>query len=408
MSLFKDNNNPQPKDILFQDTLKEKQKEQERLQLLHELKDKLTPAQKLYSDVDKLKEYQESFVADTSDFNTGGIAPNTSSVSAGDFAPHSSHKLEEVVQKSKPLSEYEKPTYRKGLTDKEDLTPAKVLYGKERKKQEVKLSQQILPKTSIEKYEDIFPLKGAIEKLSSETQNYDKQIKNAEAAKQKDKFEKDVKNWETKIKLNKYVPIFGKLAASWKGGPDAAGMINLSEGKNLPLYTKDAVKIKNINDEQLDKYDSGNISKHKSYIEQKLKDQFKDFAFKLEDIDGHIFKSNSAPVKRIKQSEEFKNILVKNKDAILNGKRFSGNFKEHGAGRGSNLHNAFGNADFLNSGIDKNGNLHLYMFDTYDFNKGESAQVEAGRRQMMKGNLKGQFSLHEIVVSKDELGELWN
>jgi hypothetical protein len=39
------------------------------------------------------------------------------------------------------------------------------------------------------------------------------------------------------------------------------------------------------------------------------------------------------------------------------------------------------------------------MFDTYDFNKGENAKVEAGRRQMLKGNLKGFFSIHEIVIN---------
>ncbi len=72
------------------------------------------------------------------------------------------------------------------------------------------------------------------------------------------------------------------------------------------------------------------------------------------------------------------------------------------------FHNAFGSVDFLNSGIDKQGNLHLYMFDTYDFNKGENAIVEAGRRQMLKGNLKGYFTIHDIIITKDELDKIWN
>ena len=74
----------------------------------------------------------------------------------------------------------------------------------------------------------------------------------------------------------------------------------------------------------------------------------------------------------------------------------------------SNLHNAFGSVDFLNSGMDKQGNLHLYMFDTYDFNKGEDAIVGAGRRQMLKGNLKGYFTIHDIIITKDELDKIWN
>ena len=44
------------------------------------------------------------------------------------------------------------------------------------------------------------------------------------------------------------------------------------------------------------------------------------------------------------------------------------------------------------------------MFDTYDFNKNETnPAVEAGRRQMMKGNLKGFFSINEIVIKKKDL-----
>ena len=44
------------------------------------------------------------------------------------------------------------------------------------------------------------------------------------------------------------------------------------------------------------------------------------------------------------------------------------------------------------------------MFDTYDFNKNESnPKVEAGRRQMLKGNLKPFFTIHEIILSKEEM-----
>ena len=47
------------------------------------------------------------------------------------------------------------------------------------------------------------------------------------------------------------------------------------------------------------------------------------------------------------------------------------------------------------------------MFDTYDFNKNESnPKVEAGRRQMLKGNLKPFFTIHEIILSQKELKEI--
>ena len=55
----------------------------------------------------------------------------------------------------------------------------------------------------------------------------------------------------------------------------------------------------------------------------------------------------------------------------------------------NNAYFAFHNVDFLFTNIDKNQNIHLYMFDTYDFNKNESPKIEAGRRKMSKGNSRG-------------------
>ena len=130
----------------------------------------------------------------------------------------------------------------------------------------------------------------------------------------------------------------------------------------------------------------------------KISRQFEDFNYDLEDVNGYIFKNNSAVVKRIKNNEEFKNILLKHKEQIANNKNFSGRFETD-----YNLHNAFGSVDFFNLGLDKKGNLHLYMFDTYDFNKGENPKVEAGRRQMLKGNLKGFFTIHKIIIKKKDL-----
>lgn len=46
------------------------------------------------------------------------------------------------------------------------------------------------------------------------------------------------------------------------------------------------------------------------------------------------------------------------------------------------------------------------MFDTYDFNPNEEPLVEAGRRQMMKRKLKPFFTIHEIILSKQEFEKL--
>ena len=48
------------------------------------------------------------------------------------------------------------------------------------------------------------------------------------------------------------------------------------------------------------------------------------------------------------------------------------------------------------------------MYDTYDFNKNATdALNKAGRREMEKGNLKPYFSIHDIIISKDKLDEIW-
>lgn len=185
--------------------------------------------------------------------------------------------------------------------------------------------------------------------------------------------------------------------------PDAAGMLNISEGKNVPLYTKDAIKVNNIGDLKFDEFNNGDLIKWKYKFAKKIQEQFKDFDFPYEEIEGYIFKDNSAPVKRIKESKELKRILVENKSKIFNIQDFSGEFDKKAD---INLKNAFGKADFKNKGFDKEGNLHLYMFDTYDFNKGENALIEAGRRLMMNKELKGFFTIHEVIIPREEVNEI--
>ena len=174
-------------------------------------------------------------------------------------------------------------------------------------------------------------------------------------------------------------------------------MLNISENKRIPIYTKDAIKLNNVNDIATM---HSSLSRFKPYMEEKIREQFKDFNYNINNIKGYVFKNNSAVVGRIKESKEFKNIINDNIDKILKGERFSGKFENN-----SNLRNAFGMVDFLNSGIDKYGDLHLYMFDTYDFNKNESPKIEAGRRQMLKGNLKGFFTIHEIIIPQEDYGK---
>lgn len=318
-----------------------------------------------------------------------------------------------------PRDEMGKFTFKNGGEEKntnEKQTPAEILYGKKTKEEkrarkkrnelinqlENELSPAQILYSSNEDLEKILnknlkkPLKAGLSDTKIENLKTNDEV-----------FEKNVKSMSNKIKSTK-IPLLGKIATSALGGPDAAGMLNLAEDKKLPIYTKDTTKLININDRKLSEYDNGKLIKFKPYIEDKVLNQFKDFGYNLNSIEGKIFHNNSAPTKRIKESDDFKEALIKNKENILNGKNFTKRFTNYENRKKSNLHNAFGSVDFLNSGIDKQGNLHLYMFDTYDFNKGENAIVEAGRRQMLKGNLKGYFTIHDIIITKDELDKIWN
>ena len=104
-------------------------------------------------------------------------------------------------------------------------------------------------------------------------------------------------------------------------------------------------------------------------------------------------------------------MLKKHKKEIVEKGQFSDGFKKYGdngIGPDNNFHHAIGKADFRNIYQDKNGNLHVKMYDTYDFNKNEdNPLIKAGVSQMEKGNLKPFFTIHDIIVPKNILDEIW-
>lgn len=213
-------------------------------------------------------------------------------------------------------------------------------------------------------------------------------------------FEKDVEDWNWKIEASEGP--FKRAGASLMYGPDAVNMIYLaSKDYNGSKYIKDAVRVNNCLDKNMSGYNDGKLNQFVPHIYNKIKEQFKDFGYKPENVHGYIFKPNSDPTKRIKQSKDFEVMVAQNIHRIINDENFTGRFT-----KSDNLHNAFGSVDFLNAGLDEQGNLRLYMFDTYDFNKGENAKVEAGRRKMMNGDLVGYYTVHEILISPLELDNM--
>lgn len=188
-------------------------------------------------------------------------------------------------------------------------------------------------------------------------------------------------------------------------GKDAAGMLDLAHGAKMNdrSYIKDTISLDNYNDPK--------VAKDKEYLKEKISKQFSDYNFDINKIKGYYFKSNSEPTQRLVQNKDFQDMIRNHKKEILEKGQFSDGFKKHGK-MGvmweNNFRNATGKADFRNIYQDKNGNLHVKMYDTYDFNKNEdNPLIKAGVSQMEKGNLKPFFTIHDIIVPKNILDEIW-
>ena len=187
-------------------------------------------------------------------------------------------------------------------------------------------------------------------------------------------------------------------------GLDTAGMLDLAhEKRNEPSYTKDAIELKN--------FDDSRVASDKKYLAKKLYSQFNNEYTKvtnIENIKGYFFKSNSEPSQRIANNDDFRKTIRQNKDKILKGENVTMEFPNYGYNQKSNLHYALGHIDIRNGYIDKEGNLRIKVYDTYDFNKTNPTPAnQAGRNQMLKGNLKPFFTIHDIIVPKKDINELW-
>ena len=186
---------------------------------------------------------------------------------------------------------------------------------------------------------------------------------------------------------------------------DGAGMLDLAHGAKMNdrNYIKDTISLDNYNDPK--------VAKDKEYLKEKISKQFSDYNFDINKIKGYYFKSNSEPTQRLVQNKDFQDMIRNHKKEILEKGQFSDGFKKHGFVGvlwNNNFHNAIGKADFRNIYQDKNGNLHVKMYDTYDFNKNEdNPLIKAGVSQMEKGNLKPFFTIHDIIIPKNILDEIW-
>ncbi len=190
-------------------------------------------------------------------------------------------------------------------------------------------------------------------------------------------------------------------------GPDTAGMLDLAHGEenmNNSDYIKDTVKLKN--------YEDPKIKQYQEYFKEKIENQFRDYGYNSKDIKGYFFNNNSEPSQRIVQNKDFRNYIKENYNELLKENITSISFPKHGPVgilKNNNFKNALGKADIKFEEVDKQRNLHLKIFDTYDFNKeAKDFLNKAGREEMLKGNLKPYFTIHDIIITKDELDKIRN
>ena len=168
-------------------------------------------------------------------------------------------------------------------------------------------------------------------------------------------------------------------------------------------YIKDVIHIDNYNDPK--------VNKDREYLKKKISEQFKDYNFDINKIKGYFFKPDSKPVQRLIENKDFQDMIKNHKDEIIKNGEFSAGFPKHGRwglGQSNNFRNAIGKADFRNAYQDKEGNLHIKMYDTYDFNKNEdNPLIKAGANKMDKGELKPFFTIHDIIIPKNKLDKIW-
>lgn len=206
------------------------------------------------------------------------------------------------------------------------------------------------------------------------------------------------------IAIGKMYKLGGYQYANNTYGKDTTGMLDLSHKERMnPEYTKDAVELENFDDKR--------IASDKEYLVKKLNSQFNnEYAniTNIENIKGYFFKNTSEPSKRISSNPDFRKVIKNNKQNILSGKLVSMEFPRYKDNQKSNMHFAFGHIDIRNGYTDQEGNLHIKVYDTYDFNKdNKTALNQVGYKQMIKGNIEPYFTIHDIIIPKNDIDTLW-
>lgn len=183
-------------------------------------------------------------------------------------------------------------------------------------------------------------------------------------------------------------------------GENTAGMLDLAHPKiNNLNYVKDSDKLGNYNDKK--------VSKYEKYLKTKIEKQYKDYKnINPKNVDGRYFKSNSKPSIELSKTKEIKEFIKQHKYEIINNILFNNKEYQSIEFPAGDWYYAVHYADIIDAYFDENGNLHVIMTDTYDFNKGESKLIEAGREAMKRGALEPRFLIWDILIPKADLDKI--
>ena len=184
-------------------------------------------------------------------------------------------------------------------------------------------------------------------------------------------------------------------------------------------FTREAVE--NLHMSKTDSYmDTDYTKKHKvynsykdapeelqEYLKGKISKQIGED--KLESTKGIYIDKNSDSSKSLSDN------LIKDNDFIKKLKDYEKPLKHNFevddsiSLKGFNWHSAVGNADIKKMHINKNGDIELYVTDTYDFNKGERTGAPAvGRDRQEKGEIKPYFAVYHVIIPKDKYNKIIN
>lgn len=207
----------------------------------------------------------------------------------------------------------------------------------------------------------------------------------------RDEYLKSPKSVPYQIAVDNIDSPVAKKLAEWNTGKEAA--------ENLHMSKKDSY----INTDYVKKHKIYNNYKEvpeelREYFREKISSQIGED--KLETTKGILIDKDSESSKDLAEglisNEKFLKILQDYEKAMENNLSVDDSISFED----KNWHNAIGNADIKNMHINKNGDIELYVTDTYDFNDGETGAVAVGRDRQEKGEITPYFDIYHVIIPK--------